>query len=93
MAILVYGRKQPPCAHCDAAVEVLDSRGVDYEFVDVSLNPELLELFKMHHRTIPQVYEDGIHKGDSSAAYFVGRDTTDYGNPLDWEWTNEVTHT
>lgn len=93
MTILIYGRKQPPCAHCDNAVEVLDSRGVDYEFVDVSLNPELLELFRMHHYTIPQIYEDGVHKGDSSAAYFVGRGTIDYGDPSDWEWTNEVTPT
>ena len=90
MTILVYGRKEPPCAHCKTAVDVLDSRGMDYEFVDLSRNPELLELFKMHHQTIPQIYENGKHKGDSSAAYFVGRDVEHNYNDVDkWEWHNE----
>ena len=93
MTILVYGKSIPPCKFCKLAVEVLDNRGVDYEFVDLSLNPELLELSKMHHQTIPQIYEDGVHKGGSDAANYVGHVQKDYGNPLDWEWTDEVTPT
>lgn len=88
MSILVYGRTTPPCKFCKLATGVLDDRGVDYEFVDLSLNPELLELFKMHHQTVPQIYEDGVHKGGSEAANYVGRSSGDLGNPLDWEWVN-----
>lgn len=93
MGVLVYGRSTPPCKFCKLATETLDKRGVDYEYVDLSLNPELLELFKMHHKTIPQIYENGTHKGDSDAANYVGHVQKDYGNPLDWEWTDEVTPT
>jgi len=88
MSVLVYGRSTPPCKFCKLAVATLDQRGVDYEYVDLSLNPELLELFKMHHKTIPQIYEDGEYAGDSSAANFVGRSQAEHNDPLDWKWFN-----
>lgn len=90
MSILLYGRSSPPCNHCKRAVEVLDSRGVDYEYIDLSLNPELLELFRMHHKTIPQIYENGKHIGGSEAAELVASPVVAYGNPEDWEWINDT---
>ena len=47
----------------------------------------------MYHQTIPQIYENGKHKGDSSAAYFVGRDVEHNYNDVDkWEWHNECSY-
>ena len=86
MSVLVYGRREPACKFCKAATDTLDLREVDYEFIDLSLNPELMELFKMHHETIPQIYYNDGHAGGSEASTHVG--VSKNNDPLDWAWVD-----
>jgi glutaredoxin len=59
--IQVYGRRDPPCAFCDRAKALLESRGLDYAFLSM---PEDLSLIEFQARfpgrkTIPQIVVNG----------------------------------
>lgn len=65
--VVVYGK--PNCPYCDKAKRILDSNNVKYTYVDVSVDLEALEFIKgAGHKTVPQIYVDGIYHGESESA-------------------------
>lgn len=44
MGITVYSK--PSCVQCDATYRVLAKHGLDYDVVDITTNPEALEMVK-----------------------------------------------
>ena len=72
MSIVVYGLPSAQCRYCKDAKDVLNQRGIPFRFVDISQSVEFVEFFKTKHKTVPQIYVDGEHVGDSSKAHTVG---------------------
>lgn len=65
--VVVYSK--PNCTYCEEAKEILKSRGIQYKVVDVSVDIEGLNKLKTSgFRSVPQIYVDGIHVGDSTSA-------------------------
>lgn len=61
--LVVYGRTNPPCGYCNNLKSLLDSKEIEYEYKDVS-DPSILQEFMTHRlRTVPAVFEDGVHIG------------------------------
>jgi glutaredoxin len=53
--ITVYSK--PQCPFCDRAKQLLESRGVEYTVIDVSVTPEAKEyLVDQGLRSVPQIY-------------------------------------
>lgn len=75
--ITVYGFTVG-CKYCDIAKNTLSDRGVDFDFIDIREDINMLALFKKVHDTVPQIYCDGVHIGGSEAAEFVGGE--DFGD-------------
>ena len=66
----------PVCAYCVQAKRLLTRKGVVYEEVDVSRNPE--ERRAMIQRsggrmTVPQIFVNGSHVGDCDEIYALER--------------------
>ena len=63
MMYKIYGQRV--CSFCDRAKELLTSRGIPFEYIDVSGNNEALDMFKAKGlRTVPQIWnEEGTHIG------------------------------
>lgn len=58
--IKVYSK--PNCQFCDMAKQLLESRGVAYESIDVTLDPEARQLLvDAGHRSVPQIYKGTTH--------------------------------
>jgi glutaredoxin 3 len=53
------------CIFCDAAMDVLDKRGISYEEIKVPVNEDAVTLFKERKwKTVPQIMDDnGKHIG------------------------------
>lgn len=53
----VYGK--PNCPYCVRAMDLLDSKGIKYEYIDVTKSPEALKFIKedLGCRTVPQIFE------------------------------------
>ena len=50
----IITRSVPPCAYCDKAKALLDSKGIAYTEYDLSANDGSIELFKiLGYKTIP----------------------------------------
>jgi len=57
--IKVYSK--PNCQFCDMAKKLLESKGVAYESVDISVDPEARQmLMDAGFRSVPQIY-NGTH--------------------------------
>jgi glutaredoxin 3 len=57
--IKVYSK--PNCPYCDMAKKLLESKGVAYESVDISVDPEARQmLMDSGFRSVPQIY-NGTH--------------------------------
>lgn len=59
MEVIVYTK--PGCMQCRATTNMLDSRGIKYELVDISNKPLVIERFvREGHKTVPVVaaYKD-----------------------------------
>ena len=57
MSWKVYSRDG--CIFCDAAMELLEDKGIKYEEIKVPGNKEAENLFKMNRfRTVPQIFTD-----------------------------------
>lgn len=57
--IKVYSK--PNCPYCDMAKQLLESRGVAYESVDISVDPDARQmLMDAGFRSVPQIY-NGTH--------------------------------
>lgn len=53
----VYSRDG--CIFCDAAMEYLEKKGIQYEEIKVPGNEEATRLFKMNRfKTVPQIFTD-----------------------------------
>lgn len=58
MRVTVYSK--PNCVQCDATKRRLDERGVTHAVVDLSQNPDALQMILgLGHRSIPVVAVDG----------------------------------
>ena len=55
----------PVCSFCNQAKELLSSKGLDYEYVDITTDPDSLKIFQdKGFRTVPQIFTDtGEHIG------------------------------
>ena len=57
MSWKVYSRDG--CIFCDAAMELLEAKGIQYEEIKVPGNEEATKLFKMNRfKTVPQIFTD-----------------------------------
>ncbi len=69
--VIVYGK--PDCPYCDKAKEILEGKGINFEYLDVVELPELKEyLVGMGLTTVPQIFVDGKYHGESDSASTVG---------------------
>ncbi|WMM95763.1 glutaredoxin [Roseobacter phage CRP-403] len=58
---------QPNCIYCTKAKSLLMDKYHDYQYFDLTVNPWLLELFKMSKlKTVPQVFSP---EGDLIGGY------------------------
>ncbi len=58
MKYVVYG--SPRCAYCNSAKDLLDHKGLEYEYRDISQNEEWKEfLMSSGFRTVPQIFVEG----------------------------------
>lgn len=58
--IKIYSRSN--CQFCDMAKQLLDSRGVVYESINIEEHPEAREfLVDGGHRSVPQIYKGNQH--------------------------------
>ena len=52
----IITRSMPPCAYCERAKALLDSKGIAYTEYDLSANEGSIELFKiLGYKTIPVI--------------------------------------
>ena len=63
--ILIY--RTPWCPYCDLAHELLESKGVPFEEIDVEAHPEQREemIRRSGRRTVPQIFIGERHIGGS----------------------------
>ena len=64
------------CGYCHRALRLLDSKGVDYEQIDVSLSSKLRDEMRSRaggSHTVPQIFIDGDHIGGSDDLYALER--------------------
>lgn len=58
--ITVYSK--PNCQFCDMAKQLLESKGVDYVSVDITLDPDARQLLvDGGFRSVPQIYNGTTH--------------------------------
>ena len=63
----VYGKEV--CAHCVTAKSILTKRGIAFNYIDVGIDSAALSFIKeLGFTTVPQIFVDGVHKGDSKVA-------------------------
>ena len=60
--ITMYGTEG--CMFCDLAIKVLDSKHIEYDYIDVAENPAALKMFKqLNLKTVPQFFLDNEYLG------------------------------
>jgi glutaredoxin 3 len=62
----------PTCPYCRAAKQLLATKGVSYEEIDVSRDPALRQAMTRRaggSRTVPQIFVNGQHVGDCDKIY------------------------
>ena len=61
---VIYG-KTSGCPSCTTAKQLLESKGIEYQFVDVLRDSHAMQLFREKgFRGVPQIYKDGEHIGN-----------------------------
>jgi len=69
--VVVYGK--PNCPFCDKAKNILDSKGIEYNYVDISEDVDSFEFIRNQgFRTVPQIFVNGEYHGESDSANTVG---------------------
>jgi glutaredoxin 3 len=65
----------PICGFCHAAKRLLDSKGVDYDEIDVMRDAEKKQemMQKAGRHTVPQIFIDGVHVGGCDDLYELER--------------------
>jgi ribonucleoside-diphosphate reductase alpha chain len=67
---VVYGKSDGSCPYCNMVTKLLDSKGIEYEYVYVDQYDEpLSELVGRNVRTVPQVFIDGEYIGGYQETY------------------------
>lgn len=57
-SFIIYGK--PNCPNCVTAKQLLDSKGIPYEYIDVSVNATALEFLReQDFRSVPAIYKQG----------------------------------
>ena len=61
----------PNCPHCDRAKALLRKKGVEFEEINVELDPNAMMqvIKKTGRRTIPQIFIDDFHVGGCDDLY------------------------
>lgn len=60
--IFVYGK--PNCSYCEQAKKLLEAKGIEYFYIDVSEDDEALAFLKNNgFKTVPQCYDGRAHIG------------------------------
>lgn len=73
MKVVIYGR--PQCKWCDAAKELCDREGIEYEYINIREagidGSKLSQICGTTVDTVPQIFADGVHIGgyDKFAPY------------------------
>lgn len=63
----VYGRSEPYCPKCEHAKTMLNAKGVDFEYVDLSVDKDAMS--DLVGREIPQIFSGaGEYIGDLRSA-------------------------
>lgn len=64
------------CGYCHRALRLLDSKGIEYKQIDVSMSSSLRDEMRSRaggSRTVPQIFIDGDHIGGSDDLYALER--------------------
>ena len=72
--IVIY--TTPICGYCVQAKRLLTRKGVSYEEIDVSRNPEQRRTMVQNsggRMTVPQIFVNGDHIGDCDEIYALDR--------------------
>lgn len=72
--VIIY--TAPICSYCVQAKRLLDRKGVAYDEVDVSRDPELrrkVVQLSGGRMTVPQIFVDDKHIGDCDGIYALDR--------------------
>ena len=80
--VVVYGK--PNCPWCDRAKDLLDHKGITYEYIDVTLSDAAMDKLKrLNIRTVPAIFlkaQDEVYMGGySELADYVRKSGSDYG--------------
>lgn len=68
MVFKIYGK--PNCKYCELAKDLLDSRGKEYVYVDISEDDEAMDMMIARgFRSVPQIYYDDDFVGDHIGGY------------------------
>jgi ribonucleotide reductase alpha subunit/glutaredoxin len=71
MEVVVYGK--PNCPFCDKAKNILKSKGIDFQYIDISVDEKSFEFIRSKgFRTVPQIFVNGEYHGESDSANTVG---------------------
>ena len=66
----------PWCGYCARAKALLERKGVAFTEIDVSMDPDARERMMERaggRRTVPQIFVDGRHIGDSDEVHALDR--------------------
>ena len=72
MRVVVLGRKADEagnngCPFCDKIMNILEEEGIECEYIDINTNADLYKVTKLAYGTVPQLFLDGKHIGDSQS--------------------------
>ena len=58
MSYTIITRSVPPCAYCDKAKDLLDSKGIEYKMIDLAGRATAVELFKaLGYTSVPLILD------------------------------------
>jgi glutaredoxin 3 len=78
--IKVYSK--PNCQFCDMAKQLLESRGVAYESIDISVDPDARQmLVDAGFRSVPQIY-NGTHHIPGGYQGLAGMSAEDFAEKV-----------
>lgn len=59
---IIYGK--PNCPNCNVAKDILKSKGIEFSYVDVTLDSEAMSLLKsIGAKSVPQIFKDNTLVG------------------------------
>ena len=71
MKIVVYGK--PDCPYCDKAKSILEGKGLEFNYVDVTEDKEAHNFIREQgFETVPQIFINDKYHGESDSANTVG---------------------